>query len=152
MPEQKPIKNPEKKEFDEVEAFVAETPTVTKKGRQYKVRRLGIADIFKLGRILAVGAAGMGKEIGKMELNPGMLAGLLLVSFPYAENQCLEFIAGIIDVKVEDLKNPELFPVDSILDILKVLTEHEDVKAFFTKLTGLLKTPVFKEFSKKELT
>jgi len=152
MPEDKPIKKPEKKEFDEVEAFVAETPTVTIKGREYKVRRLGIADIFKLGRILAVGAAGMGKEIGKMELNPGMLAGLLIVSFPYAENQCMEFIAGIIGVKVEDLKNPELFPVDSILDILKVLAEHEDVKAFFTKLGALLKTPIFKEFSKKDLT
>ena len=152
MPEDKPIKKSEKKEFDEVEAFVAEVPIVTIKGKQYKVRRLGIADIFKLGRILAVGAAGMGKEIGKMELNPGMLAGLLIVSFPYAERQCMEFIASIIDVKVEDLKDPELFPVDSILDILKVLSEHEDVKAFFTKLTGLLKTPVFKEFSKKELT
>lgn len=149
MPEDKPIKKLEKKEFDEVEAFVAESPTVTIKGRKYKVRRLGVSDVFKLGRILAVGAAGMGKEIGKLEMNPGVLAGLLLVSFPYAEDQCLEFIASIIDVKVEDLKDPELFPVDSILDILKVLAEHEDVKAFFTKLTGLLKAPVFKEFSKK---
>ena len=81
MPEDKPIKKPEKKEFDEVEAFVGESPTVTIKGRKYKVRRLGVSDVFKLGRILAVGAAGMGKEIGKMELNPGMLAGLLIVSF-----------------------------------------------------------------------
>ena len=149
MPEGKPIKKPEKKEFDEVEAFIGETPTVTIKSKEYKIRRLGVTDIFKLGRILAVGAAGIGKEIGKLEMNPGVLAGLLIVSFPYAENQCLEFIASIIGVKVEDLKNPELFPVDSILDILKVLAEHEDVKAFFTKLGALLKTPIFKEFSKK---
>jgi len=149
MPEDKPIRKPEKKEFDEVEAFVAESPTVTIKGRKYKVRRLGVSDVFKLGRILAVGAAGIGKEIGKLEMNPGVLAGLLIVSFPYAEDQCLEFIASIIDVKIEDLRDPELFPVDSILDILKVLAEHEDVKAFFTKLTGLLKAPVFKEFSKR---
>ena len=149
MPEDKAIKKLEKKDFDEVKAFVAEAPTVVIKGKEYKLRRLGITDIFKLGRILAVGAAGMGKEIGKLELNPGVLAGLLIVSFPYAENQCLEFLASIIGVKAEDLKNPELFPVDSILDILKVLAEHEDVKAFFTKLGALLKTPVFKEFSKK---
>lgn len=152
MPEEKPIKKPEKKEFDEVEAFVGEAPTMTIKGRKYKVRRLGVSDVFKLGRILAVGAAGMGKEIGKLELNPGVLAGLLIVSFPYAEDQCMEFIASIIGVKAEDLKDPELFPVDSILDILKVLAEHEDVKAFFTKLGMLLKTPIFKEFSKKGLT
>ena len=149
MPKEELIKKPEKKEFDEVEAFVGEAPTVTIKGRRYKVRRLGVSDVFKLGRILAVGAAGIGKEIGKLEMNPGVLAGLLIVSFPYAEDQCIEFIASIIDVKIEDLKDPELFPVDSILDILKVLAEHEDVKAFFTKLTGLLKAPVFEEFSKK---
>lgn len=149
MPEDKPIKKLDKKKFDEVEAFVGESPTVTIKGKEYKLRRLGVSDVFKLGRILAVGAAGMGKEIGKLEMNPGVLAGLLIVSFPYAEDQCLEFIASIINVKVENLKDPELFPVDSILDILKVLAEHEDVRAFFIKLTGLLKTPIFKEFSKK---
>ncbi len=146
MVEDKSVK---KKKFDEVEPFIDEGPIVTIKGKEYKLRRLNIGDIFKLGRILGVGAAGMGKEIGKMDLNPGVLAGLLLVSFPYAEKQCLEFIASIIDVKVEDLKNPELFPVDSILDILKVLVDHEDVKAFFTKLAGLLKMPVIKELSKK---
>lgn len=150
MPEEKPIKKSGKKDFDEVEAFVGEAPTITIRGREYKLRRLTFSDIFKLGRILGVGAAGMGKEIGKMDLNPGVLAGLLLVSFPYAEDQCMEFIASIIDVEIKDLKNPELFPVDSILDIFKVLVEHEDVKAFFTKLAGLLKTPVFKEFSKKD--
>ncbi|MBA7587175.1 hypothetical protein ES708_29193 [subsurface metagenome] len=99
MPEEKPIKKLEKKEFDEVEAFVGEAPTVTIKGRKYKVRRLGVSDVFKLGRILAVGAAGMGKEIGKLEMNPGVLAGLLIVSFPYAEDQCLEFIASIIGME-----------------------------------------------------
>lgn len=149
MPEEKPIKRSEKKEFDEVEPFIGREPTINIKGKEYRLRRLGVSDVFKLGRILAVGAAGMGKEIGKLELNPGVLAGLLIVSFPYAEDQCMEFIASIIGVKAEDLKDPQLFPVDSILDILKVLAEHEDVKAFFTKLTGLLKAPVFEEFSKK---
>jgi len=142
-----------KKEFDEVESFVGEVPTVTIKGKEYKLRRLGVTDVFKLGRIMAVGAAGMGKEVGKLDLmDPGVVVGLLLVSFPYAENQCMEFLASVIDVKIEDLKNPELFPIDSVLDLMKVLVEHEDIKAFFTKLGSLLKTPIFKEFSKKDLT
>ena len=149
MPEKEPVKKSGDKEFDDVKPFIGESSTITIKGKKYKVRRLGVSDIFKLGRILAVGAAGMGKEIGKLELNPGVLAGLLLVSFPYAEDQCLEFLASIIGVKIEDLKDPKTFPVDSILDILKVLAEHEDIKAFFTKLARLLKAPVFKEFSKK---
>lgn len=141
-----------KVESNEVEAFIGDTPIIVIRGKEYKIRRLGISDVFKLGRILAVGAAGLGKEIGKLELNAEVLIGLLVVSFPYAENQCMEFIASIVDVKIEDLKNPELFPVDSILDILKALAEHEDVKAFFTKLGSLLKTPILKELSKKNLT
>ena len=139
-----------KKEFDEIEPFLGDAPIVTIKGREYKMKRLGITEIFKLGRILAVGAAGMGKEVGKIDLmDPSVLAGLLLVSFPYAENQCMEFIANIINVKVEELKNPELFPIDSVLDIIEVLMEHEDIKTFFIKLTKLLRTPIFKGFSKK---
>ena len=140
-----------KKEFNdkEIEPFLGETTSITIRGREYKMRRLNIQDIFRLGRILGVGAAGMGKEIGKMELSPEILAGLLLVSFPYAEQQCLEFIASLINVEVKDLKNPELFPVDSILDILQNILEHEDVKNFFTKLASLLKIPAVKEFLKK---
>jgi hypothetical protein len=152
MPEQDKSIKKSKVELNEVEAFIGDNPVVVIKGKEYKIRRLGVADIFKLGRILAIGAAGLGKEIGKLELNAEVLAGLLIVSFPYAENQCMEFIASVVDVKVEDLKNPELFPVDSILDILKALVEHEDVKAFFTKLGSLLKKPILKEFSKKDLT
>ena len=140
-----------KKEFNdkEIEPFLGETISITISNKEYKMRRLNIQDIFKLGRILGIGAAGMGKEIGKMDLNPEVLAGLLLVSFPYAERQCLEFIASLIDVEVEDLKNPEFFPVDSILDILQNILEHEDVKAFFLKLANLLRMPAVKEFLKK---
>lgn len=144
-------KKPDKKDFDELEPFIGESSTaISIKGKEYRLRRLNITDIFKIGRILGIGAAGMGKEIGKMDLNPGVLAGLLLVSFPYAEKQCLEFIASVINVKIDDLRNPEIFPVDSILDIFKILIEQEDVKAFFDKLVGLLKTPIFKELSKKD--
>jgi len=147
-------KSPEKvkleSEVSEMGPFVGEGPVIIANGKEYKVRRLNITDIFKLGRILGVGAAGIGKEIGKMELDPSVLAGLLLVSFPYAEKQCLELIASILDVKIEELKDPAIFPVDSVLDVLKVLIEHEDIKAFFIKLVGLLKMPIFKGFSKKD--
>lgn len=136
---------------DEVEAFLGETSVITVNNKKYKLKRLGITDVFKLGRILSKGAAGMGKEMGKLDLmDPGVFAALLLISFPYAEDECMEFIANVIGVNVQDLKNPILFPIDSILDIMKALLEHEDIKAFFIKLGGLLKTPIFKGFLKKD--
>jgi len=141
--------NTDKKEiFDEVEPLVAETPKVTINGRVYKMRRLGIRDTFKLAKVIAVGAAGMGKEIGDIELNAEVAIGLLLAGFPYAEREIVELLANIIGVKYEDMMNPEKFPMGSEIEIIKTLTEHVDVKAFFDKMVGLLKVPAIKGFLK----
>ena len=138
-----------KEEFNEIEPIIAETPIVVINGREYKLRRLGVGDTFKLARVISVGAAGMGKEIGNIEMNPEVVAGLLLAGFPYAERPMVELLASIIGVKYEDMKDPEKFPMGSEIEIITALTEHVDVKAFFGRLTGLLKTPAIKGFWKR---
>ena len=138
-----------KENFNEIEPLIAETPTVVINKKEYKLRRLGVGDTFKLARVISVGAAGMGKEIGNIEMNPEVVAGLLLAGFPYAERPMIELLASIIGVSYEDMKDPEKFPMGSEIAIISALTEHVDVKAFFEKLTGLLKTPVIKGFWKR---
>jgi hypothetical protein len=141
--------NTEKKEiFNDVEPLVAETPKVTINGKEYEMRRLGIGDTFKLAKVIAIGAAGMGKEIGDIELNAEVAIGLLLAGFPYAEREIIGLFANIIGVKYEDMMNPEKFPMGSEVEIIKALTEHVDVKAFFGKMVGLLKVPAIKGFLK----
>ena len=76
------------------------------------------------------------------------IIGLLIVGFPYADQLILSLFADVLGVKIEDIKNPDLFPMGSEVDIVQALIEHIDVKAFFTKLAGLLKNPAWKEFSK----
>lgn len=137
---------------EELEPFFDEAPSVTIKGKPYKMRRLGIADTFKLGRIIAVGAAGVGKEIGKLELSPEVLAGLMFVGFPYAEKPIMEFLATVIGVTYEEIKDPRKFPMGSEVDIINALVTHIDVKAFFDRLTSLMKTPMFKGFLRKTST
>ena len=136
-------------ESSEIEPLLADTPTVVINEKEYKLRRLGVGDTFKLARVISVGAAGMGKEIGSIEMNPEVVAGLLLAGFPYAERPMMELLASIVGVKYEDIKDPEKFPMGSEIAIITALTEHVDVKAFFEKLTGLLKTPAIKGFWKR---
>ena len=132
----------------EVEPLISETPTVIIAGKEYKMKRLGVVHTFKLARIIAMGAAGVGKEISNIEMNAESAIGLLIVGFPYADELILSLFADVLGVKIEDIKNPNLFPMGSEIKIIQALVGHVDVKAFFIKLTELLKTSVWKELSK----
>jgi hypothetical protein len=136
----------------EIEPLIGETPTVIIKGKEYKMRRLGMADTFKLARIIAIGAAGIGKEISSLEMTAESAIGLLIVGFPYADQQILNLFADVLGVKNEEIRNPDVFPMGTEIDLIKALVEHIDVKAFFLKLTGLLEMPILKEFLKKTST
>jgi hypothetical protein len=141
-----------KEEIDDVEAIVAEVPTVTIAGQTYKLRRLGIQDTFKLARIVAIGAAGLGGEVGNQELSPELFASLFLIGFPYAEKQVFEFLGSILGVKPDELRDPQKFPMGSEVEIVNALIEHVDVKAFFSRVEALLKTPAFRALLKRTST
>jgi len=85
-------------------------------------------------------------------MTPEAAIGLLIVGFPYAEGKILDLFADVLGVKPEDIRNPDIFPMGAEVDIIKALIEHIDVKAFFTKLAGLLEMPILKEFLKKTST
>ncbi|GAH45462.1 unnamed protein product, partial [marine sediment metagenome] len=68
------------------------------------------------------------------------------------DQQILSLFADVLGVKNEEIRNPDIFPMGSEIDIIKALVEHIDVKAFFTRLTGLLEMPILKEFLKKTST
>jgi len=143
----------DKRTFEkEIEPLIGDTPTVTIKGKEYKMRRLGMADTFKLARIIAIGAGGIGKEINSLDITAETAIGLLIVGFPYADQQILNLFADVLGVKNEEIRNPDIFPMGSEIDLIKALVEHIDVKAFFLKLTELLKMPILKEFLKKTST
>ena len=136
----------------EIEPFIGETPIVIIQGKEYKMRRLGMVDTFKLARIIGIGAAGIGKELTTLEMTPESAIGLLIVGFPYADRQILDLFADLLGVDINDIRNPEKFPIGSEIDIIKALVTHVDIKAFFTKLTELLEMPALKEFLKKTST
>ena len=146
------VEKKKKSIINEVEPLIGDTPIVTIKGKEYKMRRLGIADTFKLARIIGIGAAGIGKELATLDMDAETAIGLLIVGFPYASNQILELFASLLGVKDEEIKNPNMFPMGSEVTIIKALAEHVDAKAFFIKLTELAEMPVAKDFLKKMST
>jgi|UniRef100_A0A7C3A832 hypothetical protein len=131
----------------EIPAFLAETPVVIVDGREYRLRRLGVLDTFRLARILATGAARLGSELSRYELTPETVVMLLVAGVPYAEREALELLASILGVEPRELADPELFPMHALIDIGQALSEHPDLKAFFEKFTHLLSDPRLRAFT-----
>jgi len=129
--------------------FIGNTPEIKINGVFYKMRRMSLADTFKLLRIIAIGASGIGKEITNLEINVESIIGILVVGFPYAERPIINFLSSLLGVTTEDLNNPEKFPMDSVLEIIDALRRHVDFQVFFKKLNGMLDNPQVKTYLKK---
>ena len=146
MAEKKTKKDQLKEVTTGMEPIVGETPTVEIEGKVYTMRRLGMQDTFRLAKILGVGFARLAgvASINKLDLETGALA--MIAAIPYAENDILNLLASIVGASPEDIRNPELFPFGSELDIIEALMEHQDLKAFFTRFERLMdKIPALKK-------
>lgn len=133
----------------EIAPLIGDTPTITIRGKEYKMRRMGIVDTFTFARIIGVGAAGIGKELTDLKMTPDVAIGLLIVGFPYASKEILNLFASLLGIKPEEIRDPNLFPMGSEIEIIKALVDHIDVKAFFTKSVELMKMPASQEFLKR---
>ena len=135
-------KKTNKEKLEEVttgmEPIVGVKPTVEIEGKTYTIRRLGIADTFAIARILGVGIKQMG-ALGMSSLNEHSAVLAIVAAIPYAEDEILDLLADIVGVDGADIRNPDIFPIDAIVDIIGVLAEHQDLKAFFTRLQALAK-------------
>lgn len=116
-------------------------------GTTYTVRRLGLRDVFKVARILGNGIAVLGDAAS---YTPGQVLQILVASLSRAENEVMALIADVLNVDRKALDDPELFPMDSIIDILKALAEGQDIAAFLTKIEALMEAnPEMKTASQK---
>jgi len=108
---------------------------ITIAGETYTLRRLGLQDVFKVARILGSGVAVLGDDTGSIK--PQETLQVLIASMTQQEDRVLDLVADLLNVDREQLNNPEKFPMDSIIDILQKLAEHQDLKAFMEKLGKL---------------
>lgn len=117
--------------------------------KEFKMRRLGISDTFKLMQIVAGGAAGLGAQLKTMDMSAEMVGMLLISGIPYQEKIAIELLASIIGVKPQDLANPDIFPMGTEIEIVQKLIDHQDMKAFMGKIGNMVKQPGMKSFLNK---
>lgn len=130
------------------EAMIADGPVVEVAGREYVMRRLGVRHTFAFARIIASGAAYLGKEIGSVfsQIQDGdggaeAIGTLVLLGIPYSEKQAMALLADVIGVTEEEFADAEKFPIGSEIEVIKGLVDHQDLKAFFDKLKNLFGSP-----------
>lgn len=110
-------------------------PTIlTIAGNEYTLRRLGLRDVFKVSRILGRGIAALA-ENGITQ--PGQVLQVLVASMNQNEDEFLKLIADLLGVSRADLDNPDLFPMDSFLDIVAAIAASQDLRGFFSKVQAL---------------
>jgi hypothetical protein len=114
-----------------VEPILRDNPVVEINGVEYPMRSLGISDTFRLLKIISTGVAKAGLPANVNEKNIVML---LVSAVPYTEEPIMELLASIIGVTYKELCDPKLFPMGSEIEIIEKLAEHQDLKAFFTRL------------------
>lgn len=122
----------------------ASPPTIDIDGQTYTLRRLGVRDVFTVGRIASRGAAialQEGTDLSNVSGEQAMM--LFTVGLPYAEDDGMKLVAGLLGVTVKQLDDPTVFPADTLIRVAEALWDHQDVKAFFGSvqhLAGKLRT------------
>jgi len=120
------------------EAITSEGIQIEIAGEQYTMRRLGMRDVFRVVRILGNGVAALGAS--KEPPTAGQVLQVLVHSMTVNENEVLDLIADLLKVDRAELNNPDKFPMESIVDIFKTLSEHQDLRAFLDKVARLTET------------
>lgn len=115
--------------------ILADDVTVNIAGSTYTVRRLGLRDVFKVARVLGRGVALLGDNANN--LTAGQTIQVLIGSLTAHEEETLSLIADVLSVKRAELDDPSKFPMESIVDVLQALAEHQDLRAFLARVQRL---------------
>jgi len=117
------------------EAIINDGIPITIAGNDYTMRRLGLRDVFKVARILGNGVATMGGTSD--DLSPTAVMQVLVASMTANEDEVLNLMADVLNIDRATLDDPDLFPMDSVIDIFQKLAEHQDLKAFLDKVGSM---------------
>jgi len=127
----------------EVNALTYLPPAVEINGVKYQRRRLGIMDEVKLAELFFKAFGEL--DLGKIEdLSMGEAGGMLIVLLQKKEvvDDLLGFLRSVLvdfPLSVDDMRDPNKFPMGSELRIVESIIADKDVQAFFASVQGLFK-------------
>ena len=122
--------------------IVEEPRRIVIDGREYTLRRLTVADTFRILKIVAkgAGAALLADQLPKVRAMTatdalGYLAGLVLAAIPYAQQEICELLGSLIGLSGEEFAQ---LPMGSEIDVLNALAQTSDLQAFALSFFRLL--------------
>jgi hypothetical protein len=119
-----------------LDPILDEGPIVSIAGTDYRIRRLGFQDVFKVARILGRGIAVLGDQ--GSNLTPGQAIQVIMASMTANEDEVLDLLASILGVNRKDFADTARFPMEAIVDVAEALANHQDLRAFLAKVQALM--------------
>ena len=125
-------------------ALLAQTPEVEIAGKTYQMRRLGLPQSCQLARIFEAGKATCSVDLVAVAKSQdvgqaiGASVSLCMAAMGNAERDVMSFLAYCLGVDVGEIRDPELFPMSSLVPIFRALWEHPDLQSFFAQASALL--------------
>ena len=116
----------------EVDPILYEAPTVTIAGNEYSVRRLDTRDVFKVARILGRGVSTLADPNNLQ--HPSQVLQVLIASMTVNEDEVQKLLASLVGVPLKDW---ESFPPTAVVDVLEILSQHQDLQDFLARVQRL---------------
>jgi len=133
---------------------------------KYPLRRLGLMDIEALTSIVVGASRYVDRKLidGMAKLSAQQIGSFVIEYLPNAFDEIVEFLATVIglepgysrevitrkkakgkdDPNVGTIRDPNVFPLGSEVQLISLLTEHQDVLNFFDNCTVLMKSGIAK--------
>ncbi len=120
----------------ETDPVLAEPTVITINEREYTLRKLGVRDVFRVSRILGRGIGVLAND--GANLTGGQVVQVLVASLSQNEEEVLALVADVLGVSRKQLEDPNVFPMESIIDVFEALAEHQDLRAFLARVQSLV--------------
>lgn len=135
-------------------AILSEGNTFEVEGKQFRLKRLGIKQTLTAINLLKQAAAygyhdlsfltNLVETLTAQRKEGVIAAAALLFGITELQDSLLTWVASVIEdsdgkvLTLEDLCDPDRFPMSSTLDILVAFLSHQDLGSFFSKLILVL--------------
>lgn len=118
-------------------AITTEYPSFVANDKTYTLRPLGLGDVVKVTRLLA--KAAQNTKAKSYKTQQAMIMDMIM-SAVELDDEIFSVIADVVGVTKDELTDPNLFPIDSSIDIFESLSKHPDLQRFFTKVQKMAET------------
>lgn len=117
---------------------MSEAIAAAQTNEKLSIRRLNTKDFWTVLSVLRKGGKEALSRMGAAEEMDNMARGILImdIGLEYAEKDLKGLLADLAGMSLEEYEKQ---PFETTIDIIEVVSEQEDLSAFFKRVAGLFK-------------